>query len=80
MARELELPQNKENCGCFAGGRLFFSAGELLLVYEAEEINYESALLLPAPITALQPDGERVNIQFGGQNVSVTVQRRKEEK
>ena len=73
LARELRLPQNKENFGCFAGGKLFFSAGELLQAYDARTLGYETALLLPAAVTAIHPEGDRVNIQYGGQTSSVTI-------
>ena len=75
FARELRLPQNKETLGCFALGRLFFSAGELLQVYDARTLSYETALLLPAPIAAILPGENRVNIQYGGQAMNVTIQK-----
>ena len=74
LARELRLPQNKENFGCFAGGRLFLSAGELLQVYDAKTLSYETALLLPAPVTAITPEGAPVNIKYGNQTTSVEIQ------
>ena len=74
FARELLLPQNRENFGCFAGGRLFFSAAEMLQIYDARTLQYETALLLPAPVTAILPEGNRVNIQYGGQTMSAEIQ------
>lgn len=73
-AQELRLPQNKENCGCFAGGRLFFGAGELLSVYDARTLCYETASLLPAPITDITSEGDGVSVQFGNQTMSVEIQ------
>ena len=72
--RDLLLPQNRENFGCFMGGRLAFSAGELVQVYDAGTLGYETALLLPAPITEIQPDGERMILYFGGRTLSVEIQ------
>ena len=74
LSRELSLPQNKENLGCFLGGRLFLSAGELLQVYDARTLLYETALLLPSPVTAITPDRERVIIHFGSQTISAEIQ------
>ena len=73
--QELRLPQNRENFGCFAGGKLFLSAGELLQVYDADSLAYEMALLLPAPITAIEPDGEQAAIRVGGQTYLAAVQK-----
>ena len=74
LARELRLPQNKENFGCFAGGKLFFSAGELLQAYDAQTLRYETALLLPAPITAILPRESGVDLRYGAQTVRVEIQ------
>ena len=74
FSQELRLPQNKENFGCFSGGRLFLSAGELLQVYDARTLSCETALLLPAPITAITPEDARVNIAYGNQTTSVEIQ------
>lgn len=73
LVRELRLPQNKENYGCYLCGRLFLSAGELLQVYDGQKLRYETALLLPAPVTSIKPEGDRVNIQYGGQTSSITI-------
>ena len=74
LLRELRLPQNRKSVGCWAGGRLFLGAGELLQVYEAKTLRYEAALVMPAPITAITPDGDRVNVIHGGQTTGVGIQ------
>ena len=73
--RDLALPQNKTNHGCFAGGWLYLSAGNLLQAYEARDLSYETALLMPAPITSVEPDGERAAVRAGGQGCTVAVQK-----
>ncbi len=75
LARELRLPQNGTNAGCFADGKLFLSADGLLQVYDAQTLRYETALLLPSPVTALLPDGDRVIIHFGNQRIIAKTQK-----
>ena len=74
LARELRLPQNEVNIGCFMGGKLFLSAGGLLQVYDARTLCYETAMLLPAPVAAIEPDKERVTVYFGSQISSMEIQ------
>ena len=78
LQRELSMPQNRENFGCFAGGYLFLSVGEQLQVYEAGTLRYKTALMLPYPITGIENDGERVRITYGGRTMNVEVQRGEE--
>lgn len=74
LARELRLPQNEVNIGCFMGGKLFLSAGGLLQVYDARTLCYETAMLLPAPVAAIEPGKERVTVYFGSQISSMEIQ------
>ena len=74
LARELRLPQNEVNISCFMGGKLFLSAGGLLQVYDARTLCYETAMLLPAPVAAIEPDKERVTVYFGSQISSMEIQ------
>ena len=58
------------------GGKLFLSAGGLLQVYDARTLCYETAMLLPAPVAAIEPGKERVTVYFGSQISSMETQER----
>lgn len=75
LLRELLLPQNRQNLGCFAGEALWLSAGEMLHTYDARDLSCRTAIQLPSPVTSVCPDGERVRICAGGQEYIAALQK-----
>ena len=75
LMRDLPLSQRQRTLGCFADGRIWLTAGELLQVFDPRELRYETALVLPAPVTAVLPGGNGVTVSFGGQTANLAIQK-----
>ena len=75
LMKELPLPQNKTNFGCFAGGTVWLSAGEILHAYDPKNLSYQTAIQLPAPVTEIRPDGERAAVRAGDQEYTAVLQK-----
>ena len=73
--RDLPLSQRQRTLGCFADGRIWLTAGELLQVFDPRKLRYETALVLPTPVTAVLPGGNGVTVSFGGQTANLAIQK-----
>ena len=71
--QELDLPIGRKVCGCCRGGRLWLASGNILLVYEARTIHYETGILLPAPVREIFPFREQTMVRFAEQTAAFSI-------